>query len=563
MNIIPENIELKGIGIKEGIVIGRAFVLSDQRVIVSRKKIVKQQVEIEKSRFYQAIEKTKKELFQIKQDLLKKEKLKEYASIISAHIEMLNDKIIVDKTINKIEKKLINAEWAFSIVINRLIEHFEEIDDPYIRERKYDLEHLRNKVLKNFSGYHFGEPDKIKFDVVLIAHDLSPSDTARLNPEKIKAIVTEKGSITSHTAIIAKALGIPAIVAVETLLTKVTGGDLLIVDGKSGKIIINPDNQTIELYKNKQRDEELKKQKIYSNYLRIPAKTIDNVRIVLKANIEIPEEVHLVKKLGCDGIGLYRTEFLFLNRSEPPTEDEHYNIYKSVADEVYPKEVTIRTFDLGGEKIGYHHLKIHEKNPALGIRAIRFCLQEKQLFLDQVCGILRANEKGNVRILFPLVSNLEEVKNIKHIINEAKERLKRKKILINEKIKIGIMIEVPSAALMADILSKEVDFFSVGTNDLIQYAIAIDRSNEYVAHLYDPMNISIVRLLDFILASAKKRGIEVNICGEMAGESKYVPLLLALGFRELSMNPNALPIVRKTISSLNMSVLQELIDNIR
>lgn len=562
MNIIPENVEVKGVGISDGVVIGRAYVISDQKVIIPRKRITVEQTQIEKKRFFEAVEKTKNELFQIRSDLLKKEKLKEYASIISAHIEILNDKVIIDKTINKIDKKQINAEWAFSVVINRLIEHFEGINDPYIKERKFDLEHLRDKVLKNFSGTSFNELEKIKSDVVLIAYDLTPADTAKINPDKVKAIVTEKGSVTSHTAIIAKSLGIPAIVAVETLLTKVTGGDLVIVDGRAGKIIINPDERTISLYKEKQKEDLIKRQKIY-DFFKVPAKTIDNVSITLKANIEIPEEVNLAKKLGCDGIGLYRTEFLFLNRNDAPSEEEHYTIYKKVADEVYPNEVTIRTFDLGGEKINYHHLKISEKNPALGIRAIRFCLHEKKMFLDQICGILRANEKGNVKILFPLVSNIEEMKIIKQTMNEAKDRLRKRKIKFNEQIKMGIMIEVPSSAIMADILAKEVDFFSVGTNDLIQYTIAIDRSNEHVVHLYDPLNVSIIRLLNFILESAKKEKIDVNICGEMAGENRYVPLLLALGYRELSMNPNSIPLVRKTITSLKMKSLEKAMENIK
>lgn len=562
MNIVPENIEIKGVGISDGIVIGRAYVVSNQKVIVPRKKISPEQSSIEKERFFEALEKTRKELMQIRDDLLKKERLKEYASIISAHIEMLSDKIIVDKTINKIEKKQINAEWAFNVVINKLIEDFEGINDPYIRERKFDLEHLRDKVLRNFTGVYFSELERIKSDIVLIAYDLTPADAARINPEKVKAIVTEKGSITSHTAIIAKSLGIPAVVAVETLLSKITGGDLVIVDGKNGKVIINPKADTIEFYKSKKIDEAIRKQILY-DISKIPSKTIDNVYITLRANIEIPEEVHIAKKLGCDGIGLYRTEFIFLNRTEPPSEEEHYSIYKKVAEEIYPLEMTIRTFDLGGDKINYHHLKISEKNPALGIRAIRFSLQEKRMFMEQICAILRANVKGNIRILFPLVTNLDEIKNIKQILSEAKERLENRKIKINPKIKIGIMIEVPAAALMADILAKEVDFFSVGTNDLIQYTIAIDRSNEHVIHLYDPTNVSIVRLLDFILMAAKKENIEVNICGEMAGDSKYVPLLLALGYRELSMNPNSIPFIRKTISLLKMSYLEKVIEDVR
>lgn len=561
-NIFPNNVEIKGIGVSEGIVIGKSFIFSNAKVIVQRKKITDDQVKIEREKFLEAIEKTKIELEQIKIDLLKKEKLKEYANIISAHISMLSDKLIVNETIKQIEQGKVNAQWAFNIVIDKFIEHFEKIDDAYIRERKYDLEHLRDKVLKKLINIDFDEPEKIKSDVVLVAYDLSPADTAKLNTEKIKAIVTEMGSATSHTAIIAKAMGIPAVVAAETILKKVTGGDLLIVDGKEGKIIVNPEISVLNFYREKQK-EELKRRENIIHYINLPSKTIDNVDIILKANIEIPEEVNLAKKFGCDGIGLYRTEFLFLNRKEPPSEEEHFSIYKKVAFEMFPKEVTIRTFDLGGDKIGYHSLKHIEKNPALGVRAIRFCMIEKQMFMDQICGILRANQKGNIRILFPLVSTLVEIKNLKELLREAKNKLRKKGIEFMENIKIGIMVEVPSAALIADQLAKEVDFFSIGTNDLIQYTMAIDRSNEYVAHYYDPSNVSVIRLLDFVLESAKKENIEVNICGEMAGEVRYIPLLLGMGFREFSMNPNSLPIVRKVVSNLNVSWLEERVSRIK
>ncbi len=557
-SIFPTNLEVKGLGVSEGIVIGRAFILSNKKIVVFRKKIDKSQVEEEKAFFLKAVETTKNELSKVREDLLKKEKLKEYGSIISAHIAMLEDKAIVNETINKIQKELVNAEWAFNVVMDKLIEHFENINDSYIKERKYDLEHLKDKVLKNLKSLAFDEPGKIKSKVVLIALDLSPADTAKLDQSKIKAIVTEMGSATSHTAIVAKALGIPAVVAAESILQKVTGGDLVIVDGKEGKVIINPDENLVEFYKRKTEEEENLKKELFIKYIYIPSKTIDNVRVKLKVNIELPEEVNIAKTYGCDGIGLYRTEFLFLNRSEPPSEEEHFTIYAHVAKEMYPKEVIIRTFDLGGDKLGYYHHKIVEKNPALGLRAIRFCFLEKEMFIDQICGVLRANELGNIKLLFPLVSTIDEIKMLKKILANAKERLIKRNIPFKNDIKIGIMIEVPSAALIADELAKEVEFFSIGTNDLIQYTMAIDRSNEYVVHLYNPANNSILKLLDMILHSAKRNKIPVNICGEMAGESKYIPLLLAMGFRDFSMNPNSIPQIRKVIANINLSEIKQI-----
>jgi len=557
-SIFPTNVEVKGLGVSEGIVIGRAFILSNKKIIVFRKKIDKSQVETEISSFLKAVDITKKELNQIKEDLLKREKLKEYASIISAHIAMLEDKAIVTETLNKIQKDLVNAEWAFNIVMDKLIDHFENINDSYIRERKYDLEHLKDKVLKNLKSTVFDEPGKIKSKVVLIALDLSPADTAKLDQTKIKAIVTEMGSATSHTAIVAKALGIPAVVAAESILKKVTGGDLVIVDGKEGKVIINPDEKLVEFYKRKEEVEEKLKKELFAKYIHIPSKTIDNVKVNLKVNIELPEEVNIAKLYGCDGIGLYRTEFLFLNRSEPPSEEEHFTIYSHVSKEMYPKDVVIRTFDLGGDKLGYHHHKIVEKNPALGLRAIRFCFLEKEMFIDQICGILRANELGNIKLLFPFVSTVNEIKMLKKIFASAKERLIKRNIPFKDDIRIGIMIEIPSAALIADELAKEVDFFNIGTNDLIQYTMAIDRSNEYVVHLYDPVNISILRLLDFIIHSARKNKIPVSICGEMAGEAKYIPLLLAMGFHDFSMNPNSIPEIRKVIANINLTEIKHI-----
>jgi phosphotransferase system enzyme I (PtsI) len=557
-NIFPTNVEIKGLGVSEGIVIGRAFILSNKKVIVFRKKIDKSQVEEEVAFFLKAIETTKNELNKIKGDLLKNKKLKEYASIISAHIAMLEDKSIVSETINKILKDLVNAEWAFNVVMDKLIEHFENINDSYIRERKYDLEHLKDKVLKNLKSLAFDEPSKIKSKVVLIALDLSPADIAKLDQSKIKAIVTEMGSATSHTAIVAKALGIPAVVAAECILQKVTGGDLVIVDGKEGKVIINPDEQLVEFYKSKKEKEENIKKELFSKYIHIPSKTVDNVRVKLKVNIELPEEINTAKVYGCDGIGLYRTEFLFLNRNVPPSEEEHFTIYSQVSKEMYPKEVVIRTFDLGGDKLGYHHYKIVEKNPALGLRAIRYCFLQKEMFIDQICGILRANELGNIKLLFPFVSTINEIKMLKKILAYAKERLIKRKVPFRDDIKIGVMIEIPSSALIADELAKEVDFFNIGTNDLIQYTMAIDRSNEYVVHLYDPVNTSILRLLNFIIHSARKNKIPVSICGEMAGEAKYFPLLLAMGFREFSINPNSIPEIRKVISNINLSRIRQI-----
>lgn len=552
---LPLNLEIKGIGVSDGIAIGKAFVLTNERAVPFRREIRKETIKKEQEHFLCAINKTKAQLDVIKKNVLQNESLKEYANIIAAHIAMLQDKAIIDATLHFIEKDLINAEWAFNMVIEKFIKQFDKITDPYIKERKYDLEHLKDKVLKNLYGHSFNDPNAIKSDVILFAYDLSPADTARLNPNKIKGIVTEMGSMTSHTAIVAKALGIPAIVGAETLLSKVVGGDNVIIDGYHGIVIINPNLKKIEIYKNRKDQEEKNKQTI-NEIITKPSITKDNVHIILKANIEIAEEILLAKKNGSQGIGLYRTEFLFLNREKPPSEEEHYQIYSKIANEMYPHEVTIRTFDLGGDKLSYYHHKFMEKNPALGLRAIRFCLLEKKLFLDQIKGILRANTKKNVRILFPLISTVAEIRKIKKILKEAIRELDEKKVDFHRNIKIGVMIEVPSAALIADDLAKEVDFFSIGTNDLIQYTMAIDRSNEYVANLYDPLNPSILKLLNMIYEAANRNKISVNICGEMAGEPKYLSLLIGMGFREFSMNPNSLLLAKQAVLSLEVSSLE-------
>jgi phosphotransferase system enzyme I (PtsI) len=558
--ILPQNLEIKGIGVSDGLIIGRSFVITDERSVPIRRAITKSQILSEADRFLNAVENTKKELRYIKDEVFKKESLKEHVNIIKAHISILEDKIIINDTIKNIEKDRFNAEWVFASVIDRFVRHFDRLKDPYLRERKFDLQHLKDRVLKNLMGKAYYDLGTIKSDVILVAFDLSPAETAKINTEKVKGIVTEMGSKTSHTAIVAKALNIPAVVAAEHILSKVTGGDLLIVDGHKGVVIINPDKDFIKKYEFLKKDETRKRQ-LLVDYAKLPSETRDGTHIKIMANIELPEEVSDVNEFGAEGVGLYRTEFIFLNRNNPPSEEEHFEIYYSVAKSLYPREITIRTFDLGGDKIGYHHAKLSEKNPALGLRAIRFCLTERRLFKDQIKGILRASVLGNVKILFPLISAMSEVRSIKGIMRDCSKELSGRGVKYNPDIKLGVMVEVPSAVIISDVLAKEVDFFSVGTNDLIQYTLAIDRSNEYVAGFYDPLNLAILRMLHAVLTSGLKCNIPVNICGEMGGEPKYIPILIGMGFRELSMNPSSLPMAKKIISYVSAKELEGIMEN--
>ena len=432
------------------------------------------------------------------------------------------------------------------------------IEDEYLRERKHDIEQIGERILRNLVGHRQESLTDIEGEAIVIAHDLAPTDTLQMRKDKILAFATDAGSRTSHTAILARSLGIPAAVGLDTITDVVKTGDVVIVDGIHGVVIVDPGEETFLEYLKRQRrfkyfEQELEKLRT------LPAETLDGHHVHLHGNIELPEEVASVAEHGGTGIGLYRTEFLFMNRPTLPSEEEHYNAYRHVAAQAAPHEVVIRTLDVGGDKIALSQTFEEEANPALGLRAIRFTLQKRDIFKAQLRGILRAAVHGNIKILFPMISGLSELRETKKILDEVKKELRSDGVTFLEKVEVGIMIEVPAAAMIADLLAAEVDFFSVGTNDLIQYTLAIDRQNEHVAYMYEPLDPAVLRLLQMVSKAAKQGNITLSMCGEMAGDPLYAAILLGLGFQHLSMNVASIPWVKRVVRSVRMDDANELV----
>lgn len=546
----------RGIVASPGIVIGRAYLLDRRKVVVAGRRIEDVSVKEEAARFKKAVEASKAQLDDLKKRFSKGVG-KSHLYILETHMMLLEDKMLVDGTVKRIKESLLNAEGALKETIAAIGLKFDAIEDEYLRERKHDVEQVGERILRNLVGRKQESLADIKDEAVIIAHDLAPTDTLVMRKDKILGFATDAGSRTSHTAILARSLGIPAAVGLETITASVKTGDVVILDGIHGAVIVDPDEETFLDYLKKQRkykyfEQELEKLKT------LPAETVDGHAVHLQGNIELPEEATSAAEHGGTGIGLYRTEFLFLNRQTLPTEEEHYNAYRQVAERAAPHEVVIRTLDVGGDKVGM--LKDFEKeaNPALGLRAIRFCLQKRDLFRTQLRGILRAAVHGNIKMLIPMISGLPELYETKKLIEEVKSELRAEGTPFRESVPLGIMIEIPSAAMLSDLLAREADFFSVGTNDLIQYTLAIDRQNEHVAYMYEPLNPAVLRLLHRVAASAREASIPLAMCGEMAGDPLYAAILLGLGFQHLSMNVASIPWVKKAIRSLRMQDAVEL-----
>jgi phosphotransferase system enzyme I (PtsI) len=455
-----------------------------------------------------------------------------------------------------------NVEHVFQTVAGRYAKTLSEIDDPYLRERALDIHDVTRRVLHNLMGTQARDLSGVTTPHILIAHNLTPSDTAQLNRALVLGFGTDIGSRTSHTAIMARSLGIPAIVGLHDASSHLVTGDHVLLDGYNGLLVVNPSDQTLWEYGELEIKKTVVEEKL-SQLRDTSSTTLDGNHVVLSANIELPEDMELVRQSGAEGVGLYRTEFFYLNKEELPTEEEQYAAYRQVAEAATPHSVIIRTLDLGGDKFMSALHMPEELNPFLGWRAIRFCLERVDVFKTQLRAILRASAAGNVKIMYPMISGVEELRRANVILEECRAELRAEGLAFSAGMEVGAMIEIPSAAISADILAKEVDFFSIGTNDLIQYSIAVDRLNEHIAHLYEPTHPAIIRLIRMTVEAAHANGLWVGVCGEMAGDIVLTPLLIGLGVDELSAGAGSVPRVKRAVQSLDASACRQLVEEIQ
>ncbi len=558
---MDQNRLLKGIGASPGVTIGKVVIVDHGHPDFSHYRLSSEnEIREEIACLHKALNESKEQLIKAKEEVGKRN-VQEAKSIIDTHILILQDKILINSAVEKIKNEQVDAAWALKSTMQELKKNVADLSDEYMQERTSDIDYIEKRILRNLAGKKPEIISKAGEKIIIVANDLSPADTANLNVQEVLGFVTESGGKTSHTAIMARALKIPSVVGLKNVMLAAKNGDTLIIDGIHGVVIINPDAETLRKYQQK-KDQHEEFERRLLKYKDLASESTDGFRMNLMANIEIVEEVASVVDYGAEGIGLFRTEFLYINKHELPTEGELFTIFKNAAEKISPRPLTIRTLDIGGDKFISHVDVADEMNPVMGLRAIRFCLKEVPIFKTQLRAILRASAFGKVKIMFPMISCVEEVRQIKKIMEDVKKELQKEKKEFDPDLEIGIMVEVPSSATIADLLAKEVQFFSIGTNDLIQYLLAIDRVNEQVSYLYEPLHPAVLRLLRRIIDSAHDNGIPVAMCGEMAGEPIYIPILLGLGIDELSMNPIAILAAKKVLRSLEFKQCKMVVDKL-
>ena len=543
---------IHGIGVSGGIAIGHAHLLSHAQLEVEHYTIAESEVAQEQARFDNAITTARTELAALA-EFIPANAPPEFEGFLNLHLMILSDSTLSEVPRTLIAARKCNAEWAVSQQAEELIDQFERIEDEYLRERKADVVQVVERVLKALTGQprHIPAPRHKEEDSILVAHDLSPADVILFKQHRYGSFITDLGGATSHTAILARSLNIPSIVALHHARSLIRENELLIVDGSNGVVIVNPDKYVLAEYKLRQEQWQLERQKL-KRLKTTRAATLDGTRVELHANIELPDDVHQAKENAAAGIGLFRSEFLFLNRDELPSEDEQFEAYRRVAVEMRGLPVTIRTLDLGADK-NLNHAERVAPNPALGLRAIRLCLAEPQMFHRQLRAILRASHYGNIRILIPMLSTAHELNQTMHLLQEAKTSLDADGIPCDRDIQVGGMIEIPAAALSLNTFTRRLDFLSIGTNDLIQYTLAIDRTDDAVAHLYDPLHPAVLQLVAHIIRGSNKAGVPVAVCGEMAGDEQLTRVLLGFGLRQFSMHPAHLLTVKQQVLKSDLS----------
>ncbi|UAL53963.1 MULTISPECIES: phosphoenolpyruvate--protein phosphotransferase [Metabacillus] len=540
-------LELKGIGASAGIAIAKAYRLEEPDLTVSKKEVADKTAEV--LRFDEAIQKSKSELLKIKEHAFR-ELGADKAEIFEAHILVLSDPELLNPVKDKISSEAVNAEFAMKETADMFVSMFESMDNEYMKERAADIRDVTKRVIGHLLGVEIPNPSMISEEVIIIAEDLTPSDTAQLNRQYVLGFTTDIGGRTSHSAIMARSMEIPAVVGTKTATADIKNGDIVIVDGIDGDVIVNPSEDVVAGFEKKKAQYEVQKAE-WAKLVNEETVTKDGQHVELAANIGTPDDVRGVLENGGEAVGLYRTEFLYMGRDQLPTEDEQFEAYKAVLERMEGKPVVVRTLDIGGDKeLPYLNLP-KEMNPFLGFRAIRLCLEEQEIFRTQLRALLRASTFGNLKIMFPMIAVVDEFRQAKAILLEEKQKLVNEGVQVSDNIEIGMMVEIPSTAVLADQFAKDVDFFSIGTNDLIQYTMAADRMNERVSYLYQPYNPAILRLVTLVIEAAHKEGKWVGMCGEMAGDPLAIPVLLGLGLDEFSMSATSILPARSLIKNLS------------